>query len=82
MSLKNRIRAIISSTGLLTKDEIELVVKETIVKTFPKGTLLLKEGHWYEAGIFKPDTEKNFGQKSKMNKITNTWQQRKLKTKL
>lgn len=44
MNLKEKVRAIISSTGILTHDEINLIVEETIVDSFKKGTLLLKEG--------------------------------------
>jgi len=44
MELKNKVRNIISSTGILTKDEVELIVEETIVDVFEKGAFLLKEG--------------------------------------
>lgn len=44
MSLKEKIRALISKFELLNKEEIEILVQKTIVDEFKKGTLLLKEG--------------------------------------
>jgi len=44
MSLKGKIRAMISKIELLNKEEIEILVEMSIVDEFKKGTLLLKEG--------------------------------------
>ncbi len=44
MSLKEKIRALISKFELLNKEEIEIIVQKTIVDEFKKDTLLLKEG--------------------------------------
>jgi CRP-like cAMP-binding protein len=44
MNLKEKVRDLVSKFELLTKDEVELLVEKTIVDTFEKGTLLLKEG--------------------------------------
>lgn len=44
MSLKDKIRAMVSQFEMLNPDEIELIVEKTIIDAFPKGTMLLKEG--------------------------------------
>jgi len=44
MEVQDKIRAIISKVEFLKKDEIELVIKKTIVDIFKKGDVLLKEG--------------------------------------
>lgn len=44
MSLKDKIRSLISNFKMLSEQEIELIVETTIVDEFQKGTLLLKEG--------------------------------------
>ena len=44
MSLKEKIRSLISNNDILNSEEIELLVKKTIVNKFKKGTILLREG--------------------------------------
>jgi len=44
MSLKNKIRALISDFRPLKPEEVELIVEKTIVKEFKKGEILLREG--------------------------------------
>jgi len=44
MNLKEKIRSLISKIGILNKQEIELILEKTLIDTFEKGTLLLKEG--------------------------------------
>jgi CRP-like cAMP-binding protein len=44
MNLKEKVRDLISKFELLDTDEVELLVEKTIIDTFEKGTLLLKEG--------------------------------------
>jgi len=44
MSLKEKVRAIVSRIEILTKEEIETIVEITIVDSFKKGTILLREG--------------------------------------
>lgn len=44
MSLKEKIRAMISKFKILNKEEIETLVEKTVVDEFKKGTLLLREG--------------------------------------
>ena len=44
MDLKEKVRAIVSQIEILTKDEVETIVDITIVDSFTKGTILLKEG--------------------------------------
>lgn len=44
MSLKEKIRSMISNFEMLNRQEIELIVEKTIVDEFKKGTTLLKEG--------------------------------------
>lgn len=44
MSLKEKIRAMISNFKMLNSEEVESLVEKTIVDEFEKGTLLLKEG--------------------------------------
>ncbi|MEL7421422.1 MAG: Crp/Fnr family transcriptional regulator [Bacteroidota bacterium] len=44
VDLKDRIRMLVSQIDILTKEEIELIVDKTIVDTFKKGTILLREG--------------------------------------
>ena len=44
MELKEKIRSIISKIEILTPEEIEIILDKTIVETFEKGTVLLKEG--------------------------------------
>lgn len=44
MDLTDKIRSIISRMEMLNKDEIEIIIEKTIVDSFKKGTVLLKEG--------------------------------------
>jgi len=44
MNSKDKVRAIISSTGMLHQDEIDLIVDKTVVEEFSKGEFLVKEG--------------------------------------
>ena len=44
MILKEKIRALISKFELFSKEEVELLVEKSVVDTFEKGTILLKEG--------------------------------------
>lgn len=44
MDLKGKIRAVVSGTNLLNEDEINLIVKKTIVKQFKKDDILLRQG--------------------------------------
>ncbi len=44
MILKEKIRAMVSKFQILNKEEVEIIVKKTIVDEFKKGTVLLKEG--------------------------------------
>ena len=44
MSLKEKIRSLLSNFEMLSRQEIELIVEKTIVDEFKKGTILLKEG--------------------------------------
>ena len=44
MDLKDKIRAVVSGTNLLNEDEINLIVKKTIVKQFKKDDILLRQG--------------------------------------
>ena len=44
MNFKDKVRSIVSSIEILTKEEIETIVEITIVDSFKKGTILLKEG--------------------------------------
>lgn len=44
MDLKGKIRAVVSGTNLLNEDEINLIVKKTIVKQFQKDDILLRQG--------------------------------------
>ena len=44
MDLKEKIRAVVSGTNLLNEDEINLIVKKTIVKQFKKDDILLRQG--------------------------------------
>jgi len=44
MNLKEKVRAIVSRIEILTPEEIETIVEITIVDSFKKGTILLKEG--------------------------------------
>lgn len=44
MSLKDKIRALVSNVEMLNADEIELIVEKTNVEAFKKGTILLREG--------------------------------------
>ncbi len=44
MTLKEKIRILINSFEILSKEEIDIIVEKTIVDKFKKGTLLLKEG--------------------------------------
>lgn len=44
MEIKEKIREIIKSIEILNKDEIEIILDKTIVVSFEKGTILLKEG--------------------------------------
>ncbi|WP_396589804.1 Crp/Fnr family transcriptional regulator [Allomuricauda sp. R78024] len=44
MSLKEKIRSMISNFEMLNKQEIETLLEKTIVDEFKKGTLLLREG--------------------------------------
>jgi CRP-like cAMP-binding protein len=44
MSLKEKIRSLVSKFEMLNKGEVEILVEKTIVDEFKKGTILLKEG--------------------------------------
>ena len=44
MSLKEKIRSMLSNFEMLSRQEIELMVEKTIIDAFKKGTILLKEG--------------------------------------
>lgn len=44
MNLKEKIRATVSRIEILTKEEIDIIVDITIVDSFKKGTILLREG--------------------------------------
>lgn len=44
MNLKEKVRAIVSQIEILTLSEIDTIVDITIVDSFKKGTILLKEG--------------------------------------
>ncbi|UII80073.1 Crp/Fnr family transcriptional regulator [Flagellimonas sp. CMM7] len=44
MVLKEKIRALISKFQILNKEEVEILVEKTVVDSFKKDTLLLKEG--------------------------------------
>ena len=44
MHLQEKVRAIVSQIEILTKEEIEIIVDITIVDSYKKGTILLKEG--------------------------------------
>ena len=44
MNLKEKIRTVVSKIEMLTPEEIETIVEITIVDSFKKGTVLLKEG--------------------------------------
>ena len=42
--MENELRTFVSQFGFLTPDEVDIVVKHTVVKSFPKGHILLEEG--------------------------------------
>ena len=44
LNLKEKVRALISQFPILTKEEVALIVDKTVVKSFKKGKILLKEG--------------------------------------
>ena len=44
MNLKEKVRSIVSRIEILTEEEIDTIVDITIVDSFKKGTILLKEG--------------------------------------
>lgn len=44
MSMKNEFRAFISTFPFLKADEVEIIVENTILQKFKKGTVLLREG--------------------------------------
>ncbi len=44
MNLKEKVRAIVSRIEILTEEEIDILVDITIVDSYKKGTILLKEG--------------------------------------
>lgn len=44
MNLKDKIRALLSNFEMLSGQEIELIVEKTIIDSYKKGTILLKEG--------------------------------------
>ena len=44
MNLKEKVRDIVSSIEILTQEEIDTIVDITIVDSFKKGTILLREG--------------------------------------
>ncbi len=44
MDLKQKLAEYIRNFNFLTEDEVQLIVESTIVKSFKKGTLLLKKG--------------------------------------
>ena len=44
MDLKKKIRDMVSKFDLLNKEDIDIIVETTIVDSFEKGTVLLKEG--------------------------------------
>lgn len=42
--MKEEFRAFIKSFPFLNPDEVDIIVEHTVLKTFPKGTVLLREG--------------------------------------
>ena len=44
MDLEDKIREKITALGFLEPDEIDIIVKKTVVASFEKGTVLLREG--------------------------------------
>ena len=44
MNLKEKVKTIVSQIEILTKEEIKTIVDITIVKSYKKGDILLKEG--------------------------------------
>ncbi len=44
MSLKDKIRSMLSNFEMLSRQEREILVEKTIIDAFKKGTVLLKEG--------------------------------------
>ncbi len=44
MNLKEKIRTLISKFKILTKEEVALIVEQSVVKEFKKGEFLLREG--------------------------------------
>lgn len=44
MSLKEKIRSLISNFKMLNQEEIEIIVEKTIIDEFKKGTVLLRAG--------------------------------------
>ncbi len=44
MNLKEKVREVVSQIEIFTKEEIETIVDITIVDSYKKGTILLKEG--------------------------------------
>ena len=44
MNPKEKVKALISQFPILTKEEVALIVDKTVVKSFKKGEILLREG--------------------------------------
>lgn len=44
MNLKEKIRSLLSKIEMLNKEEVDIIVNKTIVDSFKKGSILLKEG--------------------------------------